>query len=217
MQIAINKVHYPVTTLGYGKRVGIWTQGCSIRCPGCISKDTWERSKEHWTQIDDLVAACRGWLAQADGITVSGGEPFDQPEALTGLLDRLRAETRGDILVYSGYSHESLSKRFPGVIRKLDVLITEPYAPHAGSSLFLRGSDNQKIFLLTPLARERYPSNINTLEWGTKSGLDIMMEGDAIWMAGIPRENEMTKLKERLERSGYRCDTSDVFHPLIRA
>ena len=39
--IAISRIHYPVTTLGPGKRIGIWMQGCSIRCPGCISADTW--------------------------------------------------------------------------------------------------------------------------------------------------------------------------------
>ena len=40
-QIGLNRVHFPVTALGPGRRVGIWLQGCSIRCPGCMSLDTW--------------------------------------------------------------------------------------------------------------------------------------------------------------------------------
>ena len=39
--ISLSRLHFPVTTLGPGRRIGIWFQGCSIRCPGCISADTW--------------------------------------------------------------------------------------------------------------------------------------------------------------------------------
>ncbi|HAU1321526.1 TPA: radical SAM protein, partial [Legionella pneumophila] len=45
MMIYISRVHFPVTTLGPGHRIGIWFQGCSIRCPGCISTDTWNINK----------------------------------------------------------------------------------------------------------------------------------------------------------------------------
>ena len=41
MKIAINKAHFPVTVLGPGRRIGIWLQGCSIHCKGCVSQDTW--------------------------------------------------------------------------------------------------------------------------------------------------------------------------------
>ncbi|HSV19446.1 MAG TPA: 4Fe-4S cluster-binding domain-containing protein, partial [Casimicrobiaceae bacterium] len=39
--IELNKAHWPVTVLGPGKRIGLWLQGCSIHCPGCVSQDTW--------------------------------------------------------------------------------------------------------------------------------------------------------------------------------
>ncbi len=42
MNILLNKAHFPVTVLGPGRRIGIWLQGCSIGCAGCISQDTWE-------------------------------------------------------------------------------------------------------------------------------------------------------------------------------
>ncbi|WP_461325238.1 4Fe-4S cluster-binding domain-containing protein [Bradyrhizobium diazoefficiens] len=41
IRISVSRIHFPVTTLGPGRRLGIWFQGCSIRCPGCISMDTW--------------------------------------------------------------------------------------------------------------------------------------------------------------------------------
>jgi anaerobic ribonucleoside-triphosphate reductase activating protein len=40
-RIGLNRVHFPVTALGPGRRIGIWLQGCLIRCPGCMSLDTW--------------------------------------------------------------------------------------------------------------------------------------------------------------------------------
>ena len=39
--LSVNRLHHPVTALGSGSRVGIWTQGCAIRCRGCASLDTW--------------------------------------------------------------------------------------------------------------------------------------------------------------------------------
>ena len=45
MNISLSRVHFPVTTLGPGQRLGLWFQGCSIRCAGCISADTWGPGK----------------------------------------------------------------------------------------------------------------------------------------------------------------------------
>ena len=90
--IALSRIHFPVTTLGPGRRIGIWFQGCSIRCPGCISMDTWAPGRGI-TTIDEVVNAVAQWLPVADGITISGGEPFDQPIALLDLLGRLRSLT----------------------------------------------------------------------------------------------------------------------------
>lgn len=56
MEIAINKIHFPVSTLGFGQRLGIWFQGCSIRCPGCISRDTWEGGESYLTNLDQYFA-----------------------------------------------------------------------------------------------------------------------------------------------------------------
>jgi anaerobic ribonucleoside-triphosphate reductase activating protein len=78
--IALSRLHFPVTTLGPGRRIGIWLQGCSIRCPGCISADTWAAAQGQ-TTTEAVVDAIILWLPDAEGITVSGGEPFDQPEA----------------------------------------------------------------------------------------------------------------------------------------
>lgn len=208
-KIAINKIHFPVTTLGYGKRIGIWMQGCSIHCPGCISRDTWDFQDENAVALDDLLPSIDHWVLLADGVTISGGEPFDQPEALLDLILELRQLQEGDILVYSGYPKEELFRMHAEILEHIDVLISEPYRANAGNSLIFRGSDNQRITLLTPLARRRYPEDINDREWEPKRKLDVMFDGDNVWMAGIPHTKAMEELKKKLASRGLSCNSSD--------
>jgi len=157
------------------------------------------------------------WLCNADGVTVSGGEPFDQAEALESLLGLLRARFKGDVLVYSGYSHEKLFSEFSGVLRLVDVLISEPFVAGATQTLTLRGSDNQKIFLLSELARARYPRDIDCQLWDRSRRLDVVVEGEEVWMAGIPREGDMVRLRTELARRGFAARGSDQPQPLVRA
>lgn len=209
MRIAINKIHFPVTTLGYGRRVGIWFQGCSIRCPGCINRDTWETTTDHEIDTHELITGCSEWLTLSDGVTISGGEPFDQPDALSVLIEAIRTRSRGDILVYSGYNLERLRQHFPDILNQIDVLISEPYLSSCGDSLVLRGSDNQRVTLLTSLAGRRYPQDIDHVEWSDLRRLDVTTTENEAWLAGIPRKGEMARLKAKLKSLGYRCATSN--------
>jgi anaerobic ribonucleoside-triphosphate reductase activating protein len=215
MKIAINKVHFPVTTLGYGRRLAIWMQGCSIRCAGCINKDTWDRTKEHETTLGELLKISAEWLALADGVTISGGEPFDQPEALAALVEAIRASNAGDVLVYTGYRLHVIQQSFAAILAQIDVLISEPYRRGDGDSLALRGSDNQRISLLTPVARQRYREDIDRCEWQETRRLDLILTENELWLAGIPRTGEMARLKAKLKTLGYSCAISD--EPQVRA
>ncbi|URN01597.1 radical SAM protein [Actinomadura madurae] len=126
-----------MTTLGPGTRAGIWTQGCTLHCRGCLSRDTWEADPGKAVPVEAVL----GWLASlpepVDGVTVSGGEPFQQPAALAALLRGIRAwrDARGhetialDILVYSGYVYSRLSRttEMREILDLCDAVITGPY------------------------------------------------------------------------------------------
>jgi len=101
MRVAVSRLHFPVTTLGPGRRLGVWLQGCSIRCPGCISVDTWDEGSG-MIDAEELLRAVDLHAREADGLTVSGGEPFEQPAALASLLTRWRASSDGSTLVFTG-------------------------------------------------------------------------------------------------------------------
>jgi anaerobic ribonucleoside-triphosphate reductase activating protein len=207
--IALSRIHFPVTTLGPGRRVGVWVQGCSIRCPSCVSADTWA-SGRGLTTVGAVVQAVEPWLEQADGITVSGGEPFDQPEALLDLLRELRARTAADVLVYSGHPIEAIAPWLAAAEGLIDVLISDPYAENAPQTLPLRGSDNQRLHLLTELGRRRFaaydrPSPI------AERRFDIMFDADGqVYLAGIPSRGDMARLRASLAAAGHAAWTSQA-------
>lgn len=205
--IYLSRMHFPVTTLGPGRRLCIWFQGCSIRCPGCISMDTWAEGR-HETTVNDVLRSAEQWLSEADGVTISGGEPFDQPAALKELLAGLRSRFSGDILVYSGHPFESLALApLNGLI---DALMTDPFLLDRPQTLALRGSDNQRLNCLTPLGRLRFEQFEREVLPGEQI-LDIMFEGpsDEIFLAGIPARGDLKRLSLLLEEQGHAVHTTE--------
>ena len=211
--IALSRLHFPVTVLGPGQRVGIWFQGCSIRCPGCISADTWPEVEPDMT-VTGVLDFLADWLARAEGITISGGEPFDQPEALQALLFGLRERIRPDtdIFVYSGYPIERLEPIIRDWAGLIDVLMTDPFDLDSGDRLALRGSDNQRLTLLTELGRERATAYDRPRQ-PSDDRFDLMADADGpIWLAGIPRRGDLERLRTLLAGQGTVIVTSE--HPV---
>ncbi len=74
---------------GPGIRFAVFFQGCPQRCIYCHNPDTWElNSGEEMTaeEIVKKVVRYKAYFGKDGGITVSGGEPFMQPEFLAELL-----------------------------------------------------------------------------------------------------------------------------------
>jgi len=208
LSISLSRLHYPVTALGPGRRVGIWFQGCSIRCPGCISADTWAATKPSFA-VGDVLVSIKPWLIVADGITISGGEPFDQAEALELLLRGLRAERAGDILVFSGYPLEALQAHLSRMDGLIDAIVSDPFERTATQSLRLRGSDNQRLTFLTPLGRQRFAPYQMSRDDRDRH-LDVAFDdAGAVWFAGIPDRDDFARLNAWLTAQGHRVATSE--------
>jgi len=209
VNLLLSRAHHPVTVLGYGRRVGIWTQGCRIRCAGCVSRDTWAADPQAAVDDTELLDWIRSLPEdEVDGITISGGEPFDQPAALEHLLDGLlswrRQRTRpADLLCYSGYPLRRLRARHGPILNRLDVLIPEPFRAANTTAPPMRGSSNQPMVLLTPLAEERYGASF-ALDVDKVPRLQVEVDNEAIWYIGVPRPGDMDRLQELMERRGVR-------------
>ena len=158
----IAQMFAPVHALGPGERVALWTQGCHRRCRGCISPEFQPFS------VPDMPAEAAAGLVmsvaarhQADRLTISGGDPFDQADELLKLLRILRGHF-SDILVYTGYTLEEISQGACGeagreTLHLIDVLIDGPYVEEENiPECILRGSANQVIHYLSEGRRAEY-------------------------------------------------------------
>ena len=211
VNIRLNKAHFPVTTLGYGRRLGLWVQGCSIGCKGCVSRDTWDAAGGWDVDIAEVVDWCDARRAEdIDGITISGGEPFEQPQALTGLLGavhawRQRFDRPFDILCYSGLPLRKIERHHADILALLDALIPEPYIDHrpdadAAAHPRWRGSSNQPLLPLTPLGRLRYEGLAQ--DAGDTRRIQVSVEHGAVWLIGIPEHGDMDRMEQQARARG---------------
>ena len=96
---------------GPGLRFAVFVQGCTHACPGCHNPDSQPCAGGEVRRIDELVAEIAA-NKLARGVTISGGEPFEQAAACAELARQLRK--RGlNVWTYSGYRYEQLEDGFP--------------------------------------------------------------------------------------------------------
>lgn len=207
MNVALSRLHFPIKTLGPGRRVGLWLQGCSIGCPGCISRDTWDAGKGN-VPLADVLQGLSAVAGQAEGLTVSGGEPFDQPEALAAILTHWRSISSSSILLFTGYEWSDVVPWFEVNADLVDAIMTGPFRSYLPQTLALRGSDNQTLHILSALG-EAIAVYDRPAELADRK-LDVMFDeaGDA-WFAGIPARGDLALIRRTLLRAGHRATTSD--------
>ena len=123
-------------------------------------------------------------IAQAhsvDGFTITGGDPFFQPDALSRLLEQIK-KISDDILVYTGYMKDELPVP---LLKNIAVLIDAPYIKAQNNNCRLRGSDNQTIYILNEKYRATYENYLTT----TENQIQNFTTQDGFISVGIHRPN----------------------------
>lgn len=138
---------------GPGARFVVWFQGCTLGCPGCFNPTTHDAAGGRSVSLDELIGELTRTASSGhiEGISLSGGEPLQQPQAARALLDAARGLGLST-LAFSGYTIDEIRARTggPDVLAQLDVLIDGRYLASDRLASGLRGSANQRIQLLTP-------------------------------------------------------------------
>lgn len=204
MRIGISRLHFPVTTLGPGRRIGIWLQGCSIHCPGCVSRDTWPTAEDSQkVDIGEVLQWCARFAGGADGVTITGGEPLDQvaplEEFVQGLKESVDLE-RLDVLLYSGYCLEEAKLRSPLVFDLVDASITEPFISSRTTDLVWRGSENQVLTTLTDRGRQLFGPFVH--KRAKEPEIQLSIASGTVWSVGIPRGKAMPNFKRAMNDHG---------------
>ena len=140
---------------GPGIRFAVFVQGCPHHCPGCHNPQTHDPEGGYDCELQKILDAFDK-NPMLRGITLSGGEPFDQAERLLPLAKAI-VERGKDVVAFSGYTFEELMKKSeqtPAVKELLSLccLLIDGRFVLAERDLTLRfrGSRNQR--LLDPVA-----------------------------------------------------------------
>ena len=178
-----------VTTLGPFTRYGIWVQGCLRRCPGCASPEMQPLEGGYEISIGALSERI---IAEKDieGITISGGEPFLQDEALSALVDMLRKRADLGVIVYTGCALDEVI-RSP-LLQRCDALIDGAYVRALDDGGSLRGSSNQRLWRVT----DRYSTSLR-FGFPEREVQLLRTEEGGIAMVGVPSEQDR-RLTRRL-------------------
>jgi len=144
---------------GPGIRAVVFAQGCPHHCPGCHNPETWDPEGGYELALDDILYMIEN-NGLLQGVTLTGGEPFFQPEAMSELAERIKSGGL-DVVTYTGYTIEELlelGEGNPAILRLLkctDILIDGPYRQKERDlSLAFRGSRNQRLIDVGATLRE---------------------------------------------------------------
>lgn len=165
--------------LGPYKRFIVWVQGCKRRCKGCIAKDSWALDGGELVEVDTIVQQI---LRQEniEGITISGGEPFLQQDALCELISKVREHKDIGVIIYTGMKYNEIENTT--LAHSADLIIDGEYVEELNDNKSLRGSSNQNVFCLT----ERYENIVSEYYGRNGRKIELILADGVTKMIGIP-------------------------------
>lgn len=133
---------------GPGLRFTVFVQGCSRNCPGCHNPHTHDPKGGREETLENIISMFDKNIL-VEGITISGGEPFDQASACAKLAWLVHRRGR-TVWTYTGYTYEQILQAvnpdWYRLLAETDVLVDGPFIENCKSyELHFRGSKNQRL------------------------------------------------------------------------
>lgn len=182
--------------LGPGDRFCIWVYGCCFDCQGCLARNT---RFGPYKEIAVSALACDILGSECDGLTISGGEPFLQAEALAELVNRVKASRDMGVIVYSGFTLEELKERkdCTGLLSVIDILIDGRYVKELDDGRPYIGSSNQRLHYLT----DRYRQAGRDYYSADRRRAEIKITPDSVTLIGVPSAGVLKVWEELKSKS----------------
>ncbi len=196
--VRIHGIAHSTTALGPGNRAAVWFQGCMRRCKGCMSPDSRQlNGGTEWT-VDKLVEDICA-IENIEGVTISGGEPFLQVDALHEFLTGIRSRTSLGVIIYTGNTMDELRRMGNPLVDEIlaglaDIVIDGEYVDELNDGAALKGSSNQTVNFITDrylAVRDLYNSNSRDIQ--------IMIEGNDALLIGVPDRSTLEIWKRTTE------------------
>jgi len=186
---------------GPGLRAVVWVQGCTIGCAGCYSSATHPHAAASLirpAEISEWILS----IPNIEGITFSGGEPFEQAAAVLETIRAVKQEKGPNfsVFVFTGFELEVLQRSEDDnvltLLEYIDILSAGPYDYKLrDQKLLWRGSRNQLLHFLT----QRY-SSANIDDWIFQTPVEeITLTSDLINFTGfVGQKSKMLRAVEKI-------------------
>ncbi len=140
---------------GPGFRYVVFVQGCSHRCPGCHNPESHDPEGGYEISTGEVFSQIME-NPHLQGVTFSGGEPFEQVPAMLELARMIKSSDGIPVskplrlMSYTGYTIEELLARqdpeTDELLCLLDILVDGRYVEKLRNlTLVYRGSENQRV------------------------------------------------------------------------
>jgi len=177
---------------GPATRSVVWVQGCRRQCPGCINP---HMQAFRAVKLVEPVTLAQQLCQEPDinGITLSGGEPFEQARACGILAETVKKQGK-TVMVFSGFAYEQLitwrDAHIQHFLSQIDLLVAGPYLrEQACESRLWQASRNQTVHFLTA-DLERF------LPWQDKEVIEISTNGNQLMFTGFPGTEDIAWLEQ---------------------
>lgn len=129
---------------GPGIRTTVFFQGCNVKCKGCHNEKIQDIQYGKEYEVKKLCEEILKYDLPIKKITISGGEPLMQKEALEEFV-REMYENDFEIALYTSYNLEDVPN---SIIKKLKYLKVGKYIENLKLQGKFYGSSNQKFYSL---------------------------------------------------------------------
>ena len=134
---------------GIGYRTVLFLQGCDLHCKGCQNPSTWDITKGKIIDVKELSRTLRSRCFNKE-LTITGGEPLMQNEALLDLLKELKDF---DLCLYTGHELNEVPQEILNYLKYIKVgpfvqklkTTTKPFV----------GSKNQEFWEVTKIEKTK--------------------------------------------------------------
>lgn len=130
---------------GPGERFTIWSQGCALACPGCFNPETHTAAAGADRTVGELVDEVLAEVPGIEGVTLTGGEPLEQPVAVAAFCAQLRARADLGVIVLTGFTRAEIEAdpARAAAVAAVDLVVAGRYNQRLKAGTGLRGSENK--------------------------------------------------------------------------
>lgn len=170
---------------GPGVRFVVWSQGCGLGCSGCFNPHTHSPHGAEVRRVADVVDEVLA-TDGIEGVTLTGGEPLEQPDATGAFCAAIRRRTNLGIIVLTGFTRAEVESdtRRAAAVADADLVIAGRYNARLRLGAGLRGSSNKEYWALTDRYGAADLADVPEAELVIGADGSITLTGMQMWEGG---------------------------------